>query len=157
MSTCAATDQLTGHCIQPRRIINYPFFHFRQFYFMNRICRLLLIVIVLAISPTIKSQAQIFDAIQAALIAAIKAADIVVQKAQNATIDLQNAQKAVENELSQLNLGEIGNWEQKTKDLYGEYFDELKKVKNKTAQNRLKGSKDQKKRKAMMQLYGIVN
>lgn len=96
---------------------------------MNRLCRLLLILIVLAISPTIKSQAQIFDAIQAALIAAIKAADIVVQKAQNATIDLQNAQKAVENELSQLNLGEIGNWEQKTKDLYGEYFDELKKVK----------------------------
>lgn len=81
-------------------------------------------------APTIKSNAQIFDAIQQAIIAAIKAADIVVQKAQNATIDLQNAQKEVENQLSQLSLGQIGDWDQKFKDIYSDYFTELWKVKS---------------------------
>jgi hypothetical protein len=76
-----------------------------------------------------KGQAQIIDLIQQAIIAAIKAADVAVQKAQNATIDLQNVQKEVENELSKLNLSQIGNWAQKTKDIYSEYFDELNKVK----------------------------
>lgn len=84
---------------------------------------------VFVISPTVRSQAQIIDIIQQALIAAIKAADIAVQKVQNATLDLQNAQKAVENTLSQLNLTEIGDWEQKFKDLYDEYYTELKQVK----------------------------
>jgi len=76
-----------------------------------------------------KGQAQIIDLIQQAIIAAIKAADVAVQKAQNATIDLQNVQKDVENELSKLNLSQIGDWAQKTKDIYSEYFDELNKVK----------------------------
>jgi len=76
-----------------------------------------------------RSQAQLIDLIQQALIAAIKAADVAVQQVQNYTLDLQNAQKAIENDLSQLNLGEIGDWEKQTKDIYSEYFDELKKVK----------------------------
>ena len=96
---------------------------------MKRIFGILISVFLLALAPTIKSQAQLFDAIQQALIAAIEAADIVVQKAQNATIGLQNAQKVIENDLSKLNLGQIGDWDQKFKDIYSEYFNELKEVK----------------------------
>lgn len=96
---------------------------------MKYFSRILVLSLLLAAAPTLRSQAQIIDIIQQAIIAAIKAADIAVQKVQNATIDLQNAQKAVENELSKVNLGEIGDWEGKFKDLYSEYFQELWKVK----------------------------
>lgn len=84
---------------------------------------------LLSLLPSMKGQAQIIDLIQQAIIAAIKAADVAVQQAQNATIDLQNVQKEVENELSQLNLSEIGDWAEKTKDIYSEYFTELSQVK----------------------------
>jgi ATP-dependent 26S proteasome regulatory subunit len=84
----------------------------------------------LAVLPTSHSQAQIIEAVLEAIKAAIVAADIAVQKVQNATIDLQNIQKQVENELSQLKLKDIADWTQKQKDLYQEYFDELKQVKN---------------------------
>jgi flagellin-specific chaperone FliS len=96
---------------------------------MKRFIFLVVCALGLTILPTTKSDAQIIDIIQQAIIAAIKAADIAVQKAQNATIDLQNAQKALENTLSQLNLTQIGDWDQQFKDLYSEYFNELKEVK----------------------------
>ena len=80
---------------------------------------------LLSILPTCHSQAQFTDIIKAI----IKAADIAVQKAQNATIELQIVQKKLENELSKLKLQEIADWTQKQKDLYQEYFDELKQVK----------------------------
>ena len=73
--------------------------------------------------------AQIIDAIKQAIIAAIEAADVVVQKAQNAVVDLQNAEKEIENDLSQTQLGQIANWTQQQKDLYANYFSELWKVK----------------------------
>jgi hypothetical protein len=97
---------------------------------MKRILGMFFFVFLLTVAPTGKSQAQLFDAIQQAIIAAIEAADIVVQKAQNATIGLQNAQKVVENDLSKLNLGQIGDWDRQFKDIYSEYFNELKEVKN---------------------------
>jgi len=83
----------------------------------------------LAIAPTMHSQAQLIDAILEAIKAAIVAADVVVQKVQNATVDLQNVQKEVENELSKLKLNEIADWTQKQKDLYQQYFNELQQVK----------------------------
>ena len=89
---------------------------------------ILLLVLGFSLAPTTRSVAQI-EAIQEAIKAAIKAIDLKVQQAQNATLDLQNAQRAVENTLSQLQLGQIGNWESQFKDLYSEYFDELWKVK----------------------------
>jgi len=96
---------------------------------MKHTIRFGLVLLLFVLAPTVRSQAQIIDAIQQALIAAIKAADLAVQQAQNATVDLQNAQKELENQLSQLNLGEIGDWEQKIKDIYSDYFTELWKVK----------------------------
>lgn len=59
----------------------------------------------------------------------IKAVDLQIQRLQNKTIWLQNAQKTLENALSKLKLGEIGDWVQRQKDLYGKYYDELAKVK----------------------------
>lgn len=59
----------------------------------------------------------------------IRAIDLEVQKAQNQTIWLQNAQKALENQLSQLKLTEISSWSQKQKDLFGSYYQELWDIK----------------------------
>jgi len=92
---------------------------------MKQTFRIILPILLLIVTPTAKTQAQFTDIIAAA----IRAADIAVQKVQNATIGLQNAQKALENELSKLQLGQISDWESKIKDIYSEYFTELWKVK----------------------------
>lgn len=59
----------------------------------------------------------------------IRAIDLEVQRLQNQTIWLQNAQKALENQLSQLKLSEISDWSQKQKDLFGSYYQELWDIK----------------------------
>lgn len=59
----------------------------------------------------------------------IKAVDLMIQRLQNKTIWLQNAQKVLENKLSQFKLNEIAEWTQKHKKLYQKYYDELWKVK----------------------------
>lgn len=59
----------------------------------------------------------------------IKAIDLQVQRFQNNTIALQNAQKDLENTMSELHLNEIAGWVQKQKDLYQSYFNELWQVK----------------------------
>lgn len=71
------------------------------------------------------SKAQFTEIIEAV----IEAIDVGVQKAQNAVIDLQNAEKEIENDLSQTQLGQIADWTQQQKDLYSNYFTELWKVK----------------------------
>ncbi|TRX32578.1 conjugal transfer protein TraI [Flavobacterium sp. ZT3R18] len=68
--------------------------------------------------------------IKEAIKAVIKAIDLRIQKLQNKTIWLQNAQKKLENTLSKLKLKEISDWTQKQKDLYKNYYDELMKVKS---------------------------
>ncbi|MBS0027074.1 conjugal transfer protein TraI [Chitinophaga sp. 2R12] len=83
----------------------------------------------LVIAPTQKSHAIIWEVVRQALIAAIKAADLAVQRLQNKTIWLQNAQKQVENVLTKLKLDEISDWTKKHKEQYQQYFDELNKVK----------------------------
>jgi len=59
----------------------------------------------------------------------IRAIDLEVQRMQNQTIWLQNAQKALENQLSQLKLSEISGWSQKQKDLFSQYYTELWDIK----------------------------
>lgn len=85
---------------------------------------------VLAVTPTQKSHAIVWEVVRQALIAAIKAADLAVQRLQNKTIWLQNAQKALENTLSKLKLDEISDWVDKHKKQYEQYYDELSKVKS---------------------------
>jgi hypothetical protein len=60
----------------------------------------------------------------------IRAIDLEVQRMQNKTIWLQNAQKALENQLSKLKLYEISGWSQQQKDLYSGYYKELETVKS---------------------------
>jgi hypothetical protein len=88
------------------------------------------LTLVFSIMPTKKSHAIVWVIIQEAIKAAILAIDAQVQRLQNKTIGLQNAQKAIENALSKLKLKEISEWGQKQKDLYDKYYKELWKVKN---------------------------
>jgi hypothetical protein len=77
-----------------------------------------------------QSQIPILDIIKAAVKKVIVAADLKIQRLQNKTIWLQNAQKTLENRMSKLKLTEISDWSKKQKELYAKYFDELWKVKN---------------------------
>jgi len=67
--------------------------------------------------------------IKAAIKRVVRAVDLLIQRRQNAVIKLQNAQKAIENTMAKLHLDEITDWVKKQRDLYKEYYDELKKVK----------------------------
>ncbi|MEO6520985.1 MAG: conjugal transfer protein TraI [Mucilaginibacter sp.] len=76
------------------------------------------------------AQIAIAEVIKAAIVKVIKAIDLQVQRMQNKTIWLQNAQKALENQLSKLKLDEISGWSEKQKELYGQYYTELWQVKS---------------------------
>jgi hypothetical protein len=90
----------------------------------------LFIIIFLSISISSNAQFPIAEIIKAAVKKVIVAVDLKIQKLQNKTIWLQNAQKVVENQMSKLKLTEISDWVNKQKELYRKYFEELKKVKD---------------------------
>ena len=89
------------------------------------------IFIAIALLITVQTNAQfaIAEIIRAGIKKVIVAVDLKIQKLQNKTIWLQNAQKVIENQLSKLKLTEITDWTNKQKELYQDYFDELRKVK----------------------------
>lgn len=89
----------------------------------------ILIAIALLITVQSKAQFPIAEIIRTGIKKVIVAVDLKIQKLQNKTIWLQNAQKVIENQLSKLKLTEISDWFNKQKALYKDYFDELKKVK----------------------------
>lgn len=60
----------------------------------------------------------------------IVAVDLKIQRLQNETIWLQNAQKTLENTMSKLKLEEISGWVERQRELYDDYFQELWKVKS---------------------------
>lgn len=90
------------------------------------------LIIVLALFFSMKSQAQfpIAEIIKAGIKKVIVAVDLKIQKLQNKTIWLQNAQKTLENMLSKTKLTEISGWVEKQRKLYDDYFQELKKIKD---------------------------
>ncbi|MBS4040996.1 MAG: conjugal transfer protein TraI [Flavobacteriales bacterium] len=59
----------------------------------------------------------------------IVAVDLKIQRLQNETIWLQQAQQKIENILSESQLEEIATWGQRQKELYGDYYESLAKVK----------------------------
>lgn len=83
------------------------------------------------IGPVQRSEAQIgiAEVIKAGVKRVIKAVDLKIQRLQNKTIWLQNAQKTLENAMAKLKLDEIANWVNKKKELYENYYQELWKVK----------------------------
>lgn len=99
-------------------------------------CRMKLLIALFAVSvltttPTHEAQAAIPIAkiIKEAVKKVIKAVDLMIQRLQSKTIWLQNAQKVLENKLSELKLKEIAEWTEKHRKLYEEYYDELWRVK----------------------------
>lgn len=105
---------------------------------MQPVRKMLLIVLLTAMCVTAMPprQRELQAAIPIAMIIkegvkkVIKAIDLMVQRLQNKVIVLQNAQKVLENKLSELKLTEIAEWTRKHKDLYKKYYDELWTVKN---------------------------
>lgn len=91
--------------------------------------RAVFLIIVFNVITYQQTNAQI-PIITTAVKKVIMAIDLQVQRLQNKTIWLQNAQKEMENVLSQTKLTEISDWVQKQKDLYGDYFNELWQVKD---------------------------
>ncbi|HEX5555259.1 MAG TPA: hypothetical protein VFX43_18605 [Chitinophagaceae bacterium] len=77
----------------------------------------------------VQAQALVAAVIKKGIKKAIKAVDLKIQRLQNKTILLQNAQKELENKMSKLKLEEIAGWVRKQRDLYQKYYEELWKVK----------------------------
>lgn len=98
---------------------------------MKKIIFITLIVFAASLSSTSRANAQVIEVakiIQEGVKKVIRAVDLKIQRLQNETIWLQNAQKALENALSKLKLDEISDWVDRQRTIYAEYFDELHKV-----------------------------
>ncbi|MFH7017389.1 conjugal transfer protein TraI [Flavobacterium sp. FlaQc-47] len=94
------------------------------------ICLLCFLLISTPARPATVAAIPILEIVKAVAKKVIKAIDLRIQKLQNKTIWLQNAQKKIENVLSKLKLDEISDWTQKQKELYKNYYEELAKVKS---------------------------
>lgn len=95
------------------------------------VCMICLLLVGTSARPAEKAVVlPILEIVKAVTKKVIKAIDLRIQRLQNKTIWLQNAQKQVENVLSKLKLDEISDWTQKQKDLYKGYYEELAKVKS---------------------------
>jgi hypothetical protein len=91
--------------------------------------KMIIIWIATTISFSSHAQISIAEIIKQAITKVVVAVDLKIQRLQNKTIWLQNAQKAIENEMSKLKLNEISDWVEKQRKLYADYFDELSRVK----------------------------
>lgn len=76
-----------------------------------------------------KAQFVIGEVIKLTVTKVIKAIDLKVQRMQNKTIWLQNAQKVIENQMSKTRLTEISGWTEQQKQLYSSYYTELGNIK----------------------------
>lgn len=90
----------------------------------------IIIVLLLVISVRSSAQFPIAAIIKAGVKKVIVAVDLKIQQLQNKTLWLQNAQKVIENHLSKLKLKEIADWTRQQKELYQQYFTELRQVKS---------------------------
>ena len=90
----------------------------------------MLATMLLVVAPTQQSHAVVWVVVKPAVKKVIKAIDLQIQRLQNKTIWLQNAQKTLENTLSKLKLDEMSDWTEKQKEQYRKYYEELAKVKS---------------------------
>jgi hypothetical protein len=88
-------------------------------------------VFIALVLPVQKAKAQfvIGEVIKLTVTKVIKAIDLKVQRMQNKTIWLQNAQKVIENQMSKTRLTEISGWTEQQKQLYSSYYTELGNIK----------------------------
>lgn len=96
-----------------------------------KITFILAMLFMLSLGRTEKASAQIpiVSIISSAIKKVIVALDLQVQRLQNKTIVLQNAEANLENSMSLGNLNDINSWLTKEKSLYSEYYKELQTVK----------------------------
>lgn len=87
-------------------------------------------IAAMVMAPSKPAHAGIYEIIKAGITKVIKAMDLKIQRLQNRTIWLQNAQKELENTMSKLKLSEISDWTEKQRAQYDTYFKELWRVKN---------------------------
>ena len=93
---------------------------------------MIIAVTCFTVTPVKEAQAviPIVKIIKEAVIKVIKAFDLMIQRLQYKTIWLQNAQKVLENKLSELKLTEIAQWTEKQRKIYEVYYEELWQIKN---------------------------
>jgi len=91
--------------------------------------KILLMTAFVVVVHGANAQAGILEIIKAGIVKVIKAVDLKIQRLQNKTIWLQNAQKTLENKMAQLKLDDISGWIEKQRKLYADYYDELWKIK----------------------------
>lgn len=97
---------------------------------MKKIGAYAIVIGLLLMSPSkVNAQDEVAQAIAEGIKKVIRAIDLKIQRWQNETIWLQNAQKTIENTMSKLRLDEISDWVERQRKLYDDYFDELWKVK----------------------------
>jgi hypothetical protein len=92
----------------------------------------IIFIIIAAIAVSSKAEAQVLDIaaiIKAGISKVIRATDLEVQRLQTETIELQNIQQELQNEMTQTELNEISGWVQRQEALYQEYYTELWQVK----------------------------
>jgi hypothetical protein len=98
---------------------------------MKKILAVVSLALCFMVSPVQNAKAQIpiMEIIKQAITKVIVAVDLKIQRLQNKTIWLQNAQKVLENKMSELKLTEISDWVEKQRAQYANYFDELWRIK----------------------------
>lgn len=90
----------------------------------------LLLSFLMGINQPSQAAIPIAEIIRQAVVKIIVAVDLQIQRMQNDTIGLQQVQQKMENVLSESRLEEISSWSQRQKELYGDYYEGLWKVKN---------------------------
>jgi hypothetical protein len=91
---------------------------------------IIIMLMLTAFTPLARAQFVVGTVLNETVGKIIRAIDLEVQKAQNKTIWLQNAQKAIENQLHQLQLSNIAGISTQQKNLFTQYYNELSTVKS---------------------------
>lgn len=89
-----------------------------------------LLCFLMGINQPSQAAIPIAEIIRQAVVKIIVAVDLQIQRLQNETIGLQQVQQKLENVLSESRLEDISSWSQSQKELYGDYYEGLWKVKN---------------------------
>jgi hypothetical protein len=82
-----------------------------------------------------------------------RAVDLAIQRIQTQTILAEELEEELQNAMSVLRLGEINDWISQQKDLYAEYFQELRQVKSAVAGYH-RVAETVQRQKAILALYG---
>ncbi len=105
---------------------------FNSFTLSKPVRKILVLIPMLLLlnAPVSHGAIPIAEIIRQAVKRVIVAVDLQVQRLQNQTIALQQAQQHLENILSKTRLDEIAEWSEKQRELYDDYYQGLWKVKS---------------------------